>query len=243
MKFYPAIDLQSGTCVRLYKGQFDQVTHYEEDPLTVAHDYQNQGAQYLHLVDLDGARSGKFMHSSVVQAICRDTQLQVQVGGGIRSLDTIKMLLDEGVKRVIIGSQATSDPSQVKQWLRQLGADRIVLALDVRIDTSGHPMVATNGWLTSSPLTLWELLNLYQDEGLTHVLCTDIAKDGTLEGPNLALYQACKQRFPGIAFQASGGIGELSDLKFLAAIPVEGVIVGKALYEKKFTVTEALKQC
>lgn len=237
MKIYPAIDLKSGQCVRLHQGSFDQVTAYNNDPLSVAKDFAKQGATHLHVVDLDGAKSGQSAHTGIIVQIARETNLQLQVGGGIRTQAQIETLLEQGISRVILGSVAMLQPDLVKQWLEIFGADKIVLALDVRLNEKGEPQLASHGWQSDTHISLWDLLDTYGDT-VSHILCTDIDCDGTLQGPNIALYEMCQSRYPHLQFQASGGIGTLDDLKKLAKIPVAGVVIGKALYEERFTLAD-----
>ncbi len=240
MEIYPAIDLRAGQCVRLLKGDFNQATHYHDDPLAMADDFAAQGAKWLHVIDLDGAEQGKTQQSKIIKKIVRHTDLLVQVGGGIRKTDHIKQLLDSGASRVIIGSLAVSAPDTVMKWFKQFGSEHIVLALDIRYHTDKQPYIATHGWQDLSDIKLFDLIAQYQSAGLKHILCTDIDRDGTLEGPNLNLYHSLTEQFPELHLQASGGIGQLSDLEKLRRIPAAGAIVGRALYEKKFTLQEAL---
>jgi phosphoribosylformimino-5-aminoimidazole carboxamide ribotide isomerase len=240
MQIYPAIDLKSGECVRLYQGSFDQMTSYDKDPLAVAKNFSQQGAKFLHVVDLDGAKEGQPAHAEIIAQMAQQTELQIQVGGGIRHKAQVAELLNKGVARVVLGSIAISEPREVESWLREFGVEKIVLALDVRMSDEGEPYLAAHGWLSHTAISLWDLLEEYDHTVLKHVLCTDIDCDGTLQGPNIALYQTCRARYPHLSFQASGGIGSLEDLKKLAQIPVAGVIIGKALYEKRFTLAEVL---
>jgi len=239
MNIYPAIDLKSGECVRLYKGSFTDVTVYEKDPVQVAIDYAEQGATDLHIIDLDGAKEGNPANVELIARILQVTRLQVQVGGGIRTKAQIEAYFNQGVSRVIVGSMAITDPSTVKSWLNEYGDDKIVLALDVRMDEKKQPLVATHGWQVNSTTALWDILDLYLDVPLKNILCTDISRDGTLEGPNVELYKECITRYPQLLFQASGGVSSLQDLEDLARIPVSGAIVGKALYENQFSLVEA----
>jgi phosphoribosylformimino-5-aminoimidazole carboxamide ribotide isomerase len=243
MKIYPAIDLKSGECVRLYKGCFDQVTTYQKDPLATAQSFAQQGAEFLHIVDLDGAKNGSAQHTEIILTIAQSTKLCIQTGGGIRTTQQINTLLQGGIARVILGSIAIENPQQVSQWLQEFGGEKIVLALDIRMNDHQQPQLASHGWLVNNSIHLWQLLENYQDCGLKHILCTDIDRDGTLQGPNLALYQESIQRYPAFNFQASGGISNLEDLAALAKIPVSGAVIGKALYEKKFTLQEAIAAC
>ncbi len=242
MKIYPAIDLKSGTCVRLYKGSFDHVTSYQSTPLSVAENFAREGADFLHIVDLDGAKEGNLKHSPLIFEIIEKTSLNIQLGGGIRTQSQLEYLFQNGIARVILGSIAISSITEVKSWIREYGAERIVLALDIRKNTADEPELASHGWQQNSGVSLWDLLDNYSDSSLKHVLCTNIECDGTLAGPDIQLYQQCLQRYPTLAFQASGGISSLADLQKLADMRLAGAIVGKALYEQKFSLREALAE-
>jgi phosphoribosylformimino-5-aminoimidazole carboxamide ribotide isomerase len=235
MNIYPAIDIKNGQCVRLYKGSYDQVTVYEKDPLKMAQLFSDAGSSYLHVVDLDGAKEGKSINLEIILNIKNKFNFIVQTGGGIRTYEQAKNSLNKGIDRIIVGSLAVSNPTEIKRWMAEFGPEKIVLALDVR-----NEKLAVHGWQTESHVTLWSLLDKYANTGLKHVLCTDIDKDGTLTGPNVNLYKTCVEKYPQIQFQASGGISQLNDLSELKNIPVSGAIIGKALYENKFSLIEAL---
>jgi len=237
---YPAIDLRQGKCVRLQQGRFDQVTTYADDPLAVARAYAADGAAWLHVVDLDGAKDGNAAQTDLILRIAAESGLKVQTGGGIRSEKQIQAYLDGGVARVVIGSLALTNPGLVGAWLGEFGRDRIVLALDVKGAEDGSWHVATYGWQKDSGKTLAAVVDDYGAANLRHLLCTDVARDGLLAGPNLALYQEIRSAYPGLELQASGGVASLDDLAALKAAGVAGVVVGKALYEKKFTLAQAL---
>ncbi len=241
MNIYPAIDLLSGKCVRLYQGCYNQVSIYDNDPVNVAQTFVTQGASSLHIVDLDGAKEGNQVNLDTIIKIQHATGLNIQVGGGIRSKKQVSDMFELGIHRVILGSIAIAQPYDVMEWMQEFGADRFVLALDIRINKTNDPIVALHGWEKESDTTLWKVLDEYQQSSLRHVLCTDISRDGTLNGPNIDLYTECVKRYPNIAFQASGGVSTLKDLTMLSSISVAGVIVGKALYENKFSLTDALK--
>jgi phosphoribosylformimino-5-aminoimidazole carboxamide ribotide isomerase len=240
MIIYPAIDLRAGRVVRLTEGKFDQETSYGADPLAVARGFAAAGATWLHVVDLDGAKDPAMRQTALVQALARDSGLQVQTGGGIRNESQIEALLAAGVQRVIVGSLAAKQPELVCGWLKQFGATRIILAPDVRLEADGTPRVAAAGWQESTGLALEDFLNGYLAAGLLHILCTDISRDGKLTGPNTALYAQLVKKFPSLQIQASGGVSSLEDLRQLKATGSAGAIVGRALYEKKFTLQEAL---
>ncbi|TQQ92399.1 1-(5-phosphoribosyl)-5-[(5-phosphoribosylamino)methylideneamino]imidazole-4-carboxamide isomerase [Cronobacter sakazakii] len=238
----PALDLIDGTVVRLHQGDYGQQRDYGRDPLPRLQDYEAQGAKLLHLVDLTGAKDPAKRQIALIQKLVAGVNVPVQVGGGVRSEDDVAALLDAGVARVVVGSTAVKAPQDVQRWFQRFGADALVLALDVRIDDAGNKQVAVSGWQENSGVTLETLVESYLPAGLKHVLCTDISRDGTLSGSNVALYEEVCARYPQVAFQSSGGIGELSDIRALRSSGVGGVIVGRALLEGKFNVTEAI-QC
>ena len=242
MHIYPAIDIKQGACVRLYQGSFEQVTHYASDPIALAKSFAKEKPAALHVVDLDGAQQGVSINHDVIAAMVTATGLKIQTGGGIRSREQIEARLAKGIHRVVLGSMAILQQSIVKQWLQEFGAEHIALALDVRVEKNGEPRLLCHGWQTTSDKNLWELLDSYQSAALKHVICTDVSLDGTLQGPNINLYQACVQRYPNIFFQASGGVHALADLTTLAELSLSGVIVGKALYENKFSLRQALDE-
>lgn len=236
----PALDLIDGTVVRLHQGDYDQKRDYGSDPLLRLQEYQRQGAKLLHLVDLTGAKDPKDRQITLIQTLIKGVQIPVQIGGGIRTQDDVEALLAAGAARVVIGSTAIKQPELVKQWFSKYGSEALVLALDVRITADGNKYVAIHGWQEDSNQTLEQVIDDYLPHGLKHVLCTDISKDGTLSGSNVRLYREISQKYPQIAFQASGGIGQLDDVKALKDSGVAGVIVGRALLEGKFNVQEAI---
>ena len=237
MILYPAIDLIGGAVVRLHKGDFDQLTQYDTDPVAVAKTYADAGAAWLHLVDLDGAKNPQNRQVDLIADIIKSTGLLVQTGGGIRSADDVASLLDVGAARVVIGSLAVRDSDVVKQLMHIHGPEKICLAADVLWHNDAF-YIAVSGWQEASDLSLFDFLHMFVPEGLTHVLCTDIDRDGTLQGFNRALYNNVKHEFPDLQLQASGGASRLEDLKHLDA---DAVIIGKALYERRFSVAEALE--
>ncbi|MBI6548562.1 1-(5-phosphoribosyl)-5-[(5-phosphoribosylamino)methylideneamino]imidazole-4-carboxamide isomerase [Xenorhabdus lircayensis] len=238
----PALDLIDGNVVRLHQGDYDQRRDYGNSPLSRLQQYQQEGAKLLHLVDLTGAKNPAKRQIALLKELLAGVTVPVQVGGGIRSENDVKALLEAGASRVVIGSTAITQPELVKQWFQRYGAEAIVLALDIRINADGIKQVAISGWQENSNTTLEYVIEQYLPVGLIHVLCTDISRDGTLSGSNIALYQEISQQYPQIQFQASGGIGNLADISLLPASGVGGVIVGRALLEGKFTLTEAI-QC
>lgn len=236
----PALDLIDGKVVRLYQGDYRQQRDYGNDPLLCLQDYQQQGAQVLHLVDLSGAKDPAARQIPLLRKLLAGVNVPIQVGGGIRNEQDLYALLAAGATRVVIGSTAVKQPKMVQGWFERYSADAIVLALDVRIDTTGNKSVAISGWQENADTTLEQVVEQYLPFGLKHVLCTDIARDGTLAGSNVALYQELRQRYPQVAFQASGGIGKLDDIAQLRGSGIAGVIVGRALLEGKFSVEEAI---
>jgi phosphoribosylformimino-5-aminoimidazole carboxamide ribotide isomerase len=236
----PAIDLIEGSVVRLYQGDYEQKTQYELDPIDVVNRYADQGAQWLHIVDLTGAKDTSKRQLALIGRMVATGRMQFQAGGGIRSEGDVAQLLEIGVKRVVIGSLAVKEPALVKSWISKYGSEAIVLALDINIDDSGNKFIATHGWQENSGVSLEALLNDFLSVGAKHVLCTDISRDGTLQGANHQLYQEMTAKFPTIAWQASGGIGNLDDIAVLKPTQVSGVILGRALLEGKFTVEQAI---
>ncbi|QJR82184.1 1-(5-phosphoribosyl)-5-[(5-phosphoribosylamino)methylideneamino]imidazole-4-carboxamide isomerase [Alteromonas pelagimontana] len=236
----PAIDLIDGAVVRLYQGDYEQKTQYAKDPVEVVHEYADQGATWLHIVDLTGAKDTDKRQLHLIKRMVDTKRMAFQAGGGIRSEREVAQLLDSGVSRIVIGSLAVKQPELVKGWLKSYGSDAIVLALDVNIDEQGNKLIATHGWQENSGVALEDLLENFAEMDVKHVLCTDISRDGTLRGANEALYEEVSQRFSNIAWQASGGIGGLDDIRALRPTGVSGIILGRALLEGKFTVKEAI---
>ncbi|OOF60756.1 1-(5-phosphoribosyl)-5-[(5-phosphoribosylamino)methylideneamino]imidazole-4-carboxamide isomerase [Rodentibacter pneumotropicus] len=237
----PALDLIDGQVVRLYQGDYAQKTLYSDNPVAQFQDYVRQGAKQLHLVDLTGAKDPAKRQTKLIGEIIAQVQCPIQIGGGIRSEQDVADLLAVGANRVVIGSTAVKQPELVKGWFNRYGAEKFVLALDVNIDASGQKMVAISGWQEASGVSLDALIDDFCEVGLAHVLCTDIARDGTLAGSNVALYREICTAFPEVQFQSSGGIGSLADIAALKETGVAGVIVGRALLEGKFNVAEAIE--
>jgi len=236
----PALDLIDGKIVRLYQGDYARKTVYGDDPLAQFADYHRQGADWLHLVDLDGAKDSQKRQLEVIRTLLANTPANIQIGGGVRTEQDVRDLLGAGAKRVVIGSKAVKSPEEVAGWIAEYGAEHIVLALDLLINAQGEKQVAVAGWQENSGVSLESLLEIYLPEGLKHVLCTDISRDGTLAGSNVELYREVAAQYPQIAWQSSGGIGALADIEALRDTGVAGVIVGRALLEGKFNVEEAI---
>jgi phosphoribosylformimino-5-aminoimidazole carboxamide ribotide isomerase len=233
MLLIPAIDLRGGRCVRLYQGDFGAETRYEYSPRELLEKYRALGASWVHVVDLEGARDGVLANREVIVDLAAQRGLRLQVGGGIRSAQIVEDLISSGVERVIVGSAAVERPDEVIEWMSRFGADRICLALDVRHDPHGEPQLRTHGWKSGTAISLWETLARYPPAAVRHVLCTDIERDGALTGPNLELYRTAVGRSPRIAWQASGGVRDVSDLQALAQIGVAAAVSGKALLEDR----------
>ena len=236
----PAIDLINGKVVRLYQGDYGQKTEYSASAQERFDLYVAEGAQQLHLVDLDGAKNAAARQLTVIRELLANTRAPVQIGGGVRTEQDVQDLLAAGANRVVIGSTAVKQPDVVMGWMEKYGAEHIVLALDVNIAADGRRMIAVAGWQQDSGVTIEDLITRFQPAGLKHVLCTDISRDGTLQGANVELYRSLCQQFPEIAFQASGGIGGLTDIEALIGSGVQGVILGRSLLEGKFTVKQAI---
>lgn len=234
----PAIDLRAGRVVRLRQGDYAQQTTYEFEPRALALRYAGAGAMWLHVVDLDGARSGSLDNLRVIEAIARDG-MHVQAGGGVRGEDDLRRLFDAGVARVVLGSVAIREPERVGGWLDEYGAERFTIALDTRrID--GRWALPSAGWTELEARSLDELAPWYAERGAQQLLCTDIDRDGMLAGFNLELYRELARSVPALAVQASGGVRSVEDIVAARAAGAQGVILGRALLEGRFIIEEAL---
>ena len=237
MILLPAIDLIGGRCVRLAQGDFARETRYSDDPAAALAGFAEGGASEAHLVDLDGARAGAPRQHELLASLARQSPLKLQVAGGFRTADQVEAMLDAGVERVVIGSLALAEPDAFSAMLERFGAERLTLALDVRLE-DGRAMVATHGWAEGSGRTLDEVLG--QFPAVRHLLVTDIARDGMLSGPNVALTNSIVTMHPGVALQASGGVADVADLTVLLDAGAARAIVGKAIWEGRFTVAEGV---
>lgn len=235
----PAIDLRGGQVVRLKQGDYAQQTDYAFDPVELARRYAGAGATWLHLVDLDGARSGSLDNLKVIEAITANG-MQVQAGGGVRGAEDVQRLFDAGVTRVVLGSVAIRDPERVADWLASYGPERLTLALDTR-RVDGRWALPSAGWTEMEARTLDELAPWYAERGARHLLCTDIDRDGMLAGFNLDLYRHLAQTVPQLAVQASGGVRSLEDIRAAREAGAGGVILGRALLEGRFTLAQAME--
>ncbi|MBK9257610.1 MAG: 1-(5-phosphoribosyl)-5-[(5-phosphoribosylamino)methylideneamino]imidazole-4-carboxamide isomerase [Saprospiraceae bacterium] len=233
VNIYPAIDLLGGKCVRLYKGDFNQKTVYFDDPVRQAKVFEDAGASCLHVIDLDAAKGNISTNKAIINEILSATGLKVQIGGGIKNTGHVEDFLGRGAQRVIAGSIAVSDRSLVFEWLKSFGTDKIVIGADVL-----NGIIATHGWEQTSEIGMENFISEYSDNGATLFLCTDISLDGTLQGSALDLYKKLRISFPDAQLIASGGIKDINDVKMLAFIGMESIIIGKAIYESKIDISE-----
>ena len=223
MLIYPAIDLFDGKAVRLYKGDYAQMTVYSDDPVSVALDFQNSGARWIHLVDLQGAKSGNTDNLSTIRAIQKATNLRCEVGGGIRNMETVETYLTAGIDRVILGTAAVTDNTLLQEAVQRWG-EKIAVGIDIK-----DGFVAIKGWTEKSLLTAEEFFRHVQSVGVRTCICTDISRDGTMQGTNHALYRSLSQTYD-MDIIASGGVSTLEDVKILARLGLYGAIIGKAYY-------------
>jgi len=238
MIIYPAMDLMGGSCVRLAQGRFDEATIYPTDPAEALARFAEAGATWTHVVDLDGARAGRPVQHELIARLAATAPLQLQVAGGFREAEQVAHMLDSGVARVVIGSLAVKQPDAVQDMIDRYGPERVALALDVNI-VGGTPMVATAGWTESSGRTLYDIAALYPD--MRHLLVTDISRDGMMLGPNLTLVREVASRLKRVALQASGGVASMADLVAIAQGGAAGAVVGKALWEGRVDLAEAIE--
>lgn len=242
MILFPAIDLIGGEAVRLTEGDFATSHIYNPDPVAQAALFRDAGAQWLHVVDLDGAREGRPMQTELIGRIVQVAgPMKVELGGGLRTDEDLETVFAKGVRRVILGSISVRQPAKVRKWMDRWGADRIVLSPDCRYQ-DGEFLILTEGWQSGTTLTLAQYLDHYRDHGVESVMVTDVARDGRLTGPNVPLYQALVTRYPHLQVVASGGVATLDDLDALHQAGCHGVIIGKALYEGRFTLEQALER-
>lgn len=235
MQIIPAIDIIDGKCVRLTQGDYDQKTIYNSNPLEVAKEFEDAGLQRLHLVDLDGAKAGAIKNWKILEAITRDTSLVVDYGGGIKTEDDLRTVFRSGAAFATIGSLAVKNETLFVEWIQKYGAEKFLLGADVKDER-----IAVSGWLETTEIDIFSFLEKYIGYGITQVFCTDVSKDGKLEGPSIELYQKIIHRFPDLIFIASGGVATLEDLEELKLIGCCGAIVGKAIYESRITLTELI---
>ena len=235
MRIIPAIDIIDGKCVRLTKGDYNTEKVYSTNPVEVAKDYEANGIKYLHLVDLDGAKSSHIVNHKILHDIATQTSLKIDFGGGIKTDDDARIAFDNGASQITGGSIAVQNPALFQSWINKYGADKIILGAD-----SLHRKIATHGWLQQSELDVIDFINQYQERGITYVICTDISKDGMLQGPSFNLYSEILYNNK-IKLIASGGVSEMKDVYKLAEIGCEGAIIGKAIYENRITMKQLSK--
>jgi len=233
MKIIPAIDLIEGKCVRLSKGDYATQKTYNENPLEVAKAFEDHGIKYLHLVDLDGAKSEHIVNHKVLETIAAKTSLKIDFGGGLKSDEDLRIAFESGANQITGGSIAVKKPKVFEQWITQYGNEKIILGADVQ-----NKRIAINGWLETSDYPLCDFIQNYQSKGIQYVICTDISKDGMLEGPAFELYEDLLQKQPQIKLIASGGISTFEELPKLANLGCEGTIIGKAIYENKIALKD-----
>jgi phosphoribosylformimino-5-aminoimidazole carboxamide ribotide isomerase len=233
MDIIPAIDIIDGKCVRLSKGDFKQKTVYRASPMEMARELQDAGIRRLHLVDLDGAKAKKVINLKVLRDISRKTNLEVDFGGGVQSREDLLKVFEAGAKQVTGGSIAVNNPDLFEGWLNEFGSEKIILGADV-----ANGKIAISGWQEQSNWTIEDFLDYYLQKGVRQVICTDVSKDGLLQGPAVGLYRKLAKAYPELSIIASGGVGVLQDLKDLKSAGVAGAIVGKAIYEGKITLKE-----
>ncbi len=237
MKLIPAIDIIGGKCVRLTKGDYGTKKIYNENPLEVAKSFEDNGISYLHLVDLDGARSNRIVNYKVLEKLAIKTNLCIDFGGGIKSDEDIAIAFDSGASKITAGSVAVQKRALVEDWIRRFGAEKIILGADCK-----ERMIATNGWLKSSEMDVIEFINSYKKTGISEVICTDISKDGMLQGPATELYSEILNKTD-IDLIASGGVSSMDDLYLLIELGCSGAIIGKAIYEGKITLKQLRELC
>lgn len=236
MQIIPAIDIIDGKCVRLTEGDYAQKTIYNENPLEVAKAFEAAGIQRLHLVDLDGAKAGAVKNWKVLETIALNTKLVIDFGGGIKTDKDVELVFERGASLATIGSISVANPGLFLSWVNVYGADRFFLGADVKDN-----LIAVNGWMQTSNTSIESFISDYLLKGITHIFCTDISKDGKLEGPSTVLYQSLISLFPDLKLVASGGVSSLQDLEILDRIGCAGAIVGKAIYENRISL-ESLQQ-
>lgn len=233
MRIIPAIDIIGGKCVRLSQGEYESKKVYNDNPLEVAKMFEDNGIQYLHLVDLDGAKAKHVVNYKVLDEISRKTKLTIDFGGGIKSDDDIRKVFECGAKQVTVGSIAISEPETMEKWLTAYGRDKIILGADVK-----EGMVAISGWQTVSSQGLSTFIKYYQEKGIKYVICTDISKDGMMQGSSVKLYRQLRDEFPELLFIASGGVNTVAELQVLEEMGMDGAIIGKAIYEGNITLPQ-----
>jgi phosphoribosylformimino-5-aminoimidazole carboxamide ribotide isomerase len=233
IRIIPAIDIIDGKCVRLSEGDFDRKKVYDQDPVNVAQRFEEAGVSHLHLVDLDGARQKKIVNWTVLEKIASKTDLKIDFGGGVQSDQDLRTAFDCGAQQITAGSIAVKEESVVLQWLEEYGNEKIILGAD-----SKEGKIAVSGWTEVTNLDLYRFLSKYVDRGIRYAICTDVTKDGLLQGTNLNMYRAIKQKLPHLFLIASGGVTQIDEIESLDRIGVNAVIIGKALYEGQIELSQ-----
>ncbi|WP_395074950.1 1-(5-phosphoribosyl)-5-[(5-phosphoribosylamino)methylideneamino]imidazole-4-carboxamide isomerase [Flavobacterium sp.] len=233
MRIIPAIDIIDGKCVRLSKGDYNTKIIYNENPLEVALEFEAHGIEYLHLADLDGAKSSQIVNHKILEQIASKTKLKIDFGGGLKSDNDLRIAFESGANQITGGSIAVKNPDLFQQWILKYGSNKIILGAD-----ANNEKVAVSGWLEESKEDLIPFIQNYQEKGIEYVICTDIAKDGMLEGPSFDLYAKILEQSKGIKLIASGGISTFNELPKLAELGCEGTIIGKAIYENRITLKQ-----
>ena len=233
MKIIPAIDIINGQCVRLTKGDYNTKKVYNENPVEVAKAFEDSGVEYLHVVDLDGAKASHIVNYKVLEAIASKTSLKIDFGGGLKSDEDLRIAFESGANQITGGSIAVKNPSIFQSWINEYGSDKIILGADCN-----NEKIAISGWQEESDLEVIPFIKAYQSKGITYVICTDISKDGMLKGPSFDLYERILQENPSIKLIASGGISKYEELPRLAEMSCEGVIIGKAIYENRISMKQ-----
>lgn len=236
MEIIPAIDIIDGRCVRLTQGDYAAKKIYNEHPLEVAKEFEAAGLKRLHLVDLDGAKTGSIKNRKVLEKIAAKTSLVIDFGGGIKTERDLKLVFESGAALATIGSLAVKDEMTFVNWLQQYGANKFLLGADVKDE-----MIAVSGWIEKTDIWIYDFIEKYINHGVQQIFCTDISKDGKLEGPALELYKNIIEKFPSLHFIASGGVASINDLYGLKEIGCKGVIIGKAIYENRISLKEIIK--
>jgi phosphoribosylformimino-5-aminoimidazole carboxamide ribotide isomerase len=236
MEIIPAIDIIDGKCVRLTHGDFNQKKIYNENPLEVAKEFEGAGIRRLHLVDLDGAKAGVVKNWKVLESIAGKTSLVIDFGGGVKTEKDVRIVLDSGAVFVTVGSIAVKDEPLFSSWLGAIGAEKFLLGADVKDEK-----ITVSGWLEQTDIWIYDFIESYQAKGITQIFCTDVSKDGAMEGPSMVLYKNIVERFPKLHFIASGGVSNIDDVYALEETGCSGVIIGKAIYEGKILLKDLVK--
>lgn len=233
MRIIPAIDIIEGKCVRLTKGDYDTKKVYNENPLEVAKEFEDTGIEYLHVVDLDGAKASHIVNYKVLEQIASKTNLKIDFGGGLKSDEDLRIAFESGANQITGGSIAVKNPVRFENWIQKFGADKIILGADCN-----NEKIAVSGWQEESNLEVFPFIQNYQSKGIEYVICTDISKDGMLQGPSFDLYKRILNELNNIKLIASGGISQFDELPKLAELGCEGVIIGKAIYENRISLKQ-----